>query len=426
MRLFTLWIALILFSSSVSAADTYALAGKHEPAGILQLPEALKFAFDANPDIAVAMREREAMEGVRIQAGVRPNPSISTSVETTRNSAQKTAILLNQPFELGNKRSARLGAADARFEAATAAVKAKQADIQASVQVAFFEVLAAQERLKLATASLNIATQAREAAAKRVQAGKISPVEETKSRVAESAVKIDVTQAQAALSAARMRLAALMGETLPRFGSVEGDLERLPHLNSLESHANLVDQAPMIKVARLEIETREALAGIENSRRIPDVTVSVGAQRNDELGINQALLGLTVPIPVFDRNQGNMQEARTRVNKARDELTALRFKLDAALASQFEQLRAAIEAARTLQTEIVPGAESAFDAASKGFIYGKFSYLEVLDAQRTLFQARTRYLNTLLEAHQADAEIKRLVGDGTYSSEQTIVPNSQE
>lgn len=417
MRAYTLWISLILFLPSAFAADTYSLTHQGEPASGLHLQDAMRLALAANPEIAVAMREREAIEGVRMQAGVRPNPSVSTSVETTRNSAQKTAVLLNQPFELGNKRAARLSAADARYEAASAALSAKQAEIQANVQVAFYDVLAAQERLKLAESSLDIATQARDAAAKRVQAGKISPVEETKSRVAESAVKIEAAQAKSALTAARKRLASLWGNSLPRFTSAEGDLEQLPALQSLERYTTQLERAPAIKVAQLEIETREAVVSIENSRRIPDLTVSVGAQRNEELGINQALLGVSVPIPVFDRNQGNIKEALSRTDKARDELTALRIRLEAQLASHYERLFAALEANRTLESEILPGAQSAFDAASKGFLYGKFSYLEVLDAQRTLFLAKNQYLNSLAEAHQAYADILRILGDAIPQQE---------
>ncbi len=84
-------------------------------------------------------------------------------------------------MELGNKRAARIAAADSRYDTATTDLEAKKADIHADVVAAFYEVLAAQERQKLAQSSLDIARQAREAATKRVQAGKISPVEETKS-----------------------------------------------------------------------------------------------------------------------------------------------------------------------------------------------------------------------------------------------------
>ena len=157
--------------------------------------------------------------------------------------------------------------------------------------------------------------------------------------------------------------------------------------------------------------TRQALTDVETSRRTPDLTVSLGARRNQELGLNQAVLGLSIPIPIFDRNQGNVQEATSRTEKARDELTALKVQLEMQLASAYERFNAAKEATQTLQTEILPGAQSAFEAANTGFQYGKFSFLDVLDAQRTLFQAKSQYVNILLEAHQASADIERILGD---------------
>ncbi|MDP2246848.1 MAG: TolC family protein, partial [Nitrosomonadales bacterium] len=136
----------------------------------------------------------------------------------------------------------------------------------------------------------------------------------------------------------------------------------------------------------------------------------------------QVILGLSVPIPLFDRNQGNLQEAVSRKYKAQDELTALRSRLGLSLASQYERLNAARQAVTSLQTEILPGAQSAFEAANKGFTAGKFDFLDVLDAQRTLFQAQSQYIQVLLEAHQAVAEIERILGD--VISHQTTIHGS--
>jgi cobalt-zinc-cadmium efflux system outer membrane protein len=133
---------------------------------------------------------------------------------------------------------------------------------------------------------------------------------------------------------------------------------------------------------------------------------------NQELGgINQALLGLSMPIPIFDRNQGNLQEAVSREYKAQDELTLLQNQLETQLATHYEQLIATKSMAKAYEIEILPGAQSAFDAATKGFQAGKFDFLDVLDAQRTLFQAKNQHIQALLSAHQAVAEIERILGD---------------
>lgn len=413
MREFYLWIYLILLALPASAADDSVFTSSPNHAGVdtaITLDQALQLALQSNPEIAVALQEREALQGLRLQAGFRPNPSVSTYVETTGSSAQQTTVQLNQPIELGNKRGARIDAAEAQLAAAATAIDVKKAEIHAAVITAFYEVLAAQERLTLAQSSLEIAGQARNAAAKRVEAGKISPVEEVKARLAESAVKIEASQAAGALSAARKKLTALWAGASPSFSKAEGNLEAIPSLPAYEVLSTRLNNSPRVERAKLEVQAREAKATVESSLSTPDLTVSVGAQRNEELDANQAVLGFSVPIPVFDRNQGNLQAAISRTEQARDELAAIQVQLEAELAVSYQRYRTSLETTGLLKTDILLGAQTAFDAASKGFLYGKFSYLEVLDAQRTLFQVKNQYLNALLEVHQATADIERILG----------------
>lgn len=402
---------------TTAQADEAALTPVTEPSSNITLTDALNLALNANPEIAVASRERTAIEGARVQAAARPNPTVSALLEDTRNATRQTTILLEQPIELGDKRAIRMLAADARYDAASVSLEVKKSEIQANVTVAFYEVLAAQERLRLAQSSLDVAKQAREAVSKRVQAGKISPVEETKSRVAEASVKIEANRASSILTSARKRLAGLWGNPLPRFQIAEGQVEDIPDTMPLENLTAMLEGSPNIQRAKLEISTRQALANIENSKRTPDLTVSVGAKRNEELGLNQAVLGVSIPIPVFDRNQGNLQEALSRTDKAKDELTVLRVQQETLLAEAYERLTSAGQSVETLKSDILPGAQSAFDAATKGFEFGKFGFLDVLDAQRTLVQAKSQYIDALLEAHQAMSDIERILGKSINNTE---------
>lgn len=396
--------------------DNYRAATPTEGGTSLSLEKAIQLALDANPTIAVATREQEAVEGAQIQAAVRPNPSISTFMQDTRSATRETTIQLNQPFELGNKRAARIEAADVRHDAAGASIEAQKAEIRAAVIAAFYEVLVAQERLSLAKSSLDLSQRARDAASKRVLAGKISPVEETKSRVAESAARIDLNQAHSLLNSARRRLSALWGNPNPSFTEVTGQVDALKSTLDFETLSAMLASSPIIKRAKLEVEQRDALARLEKAKRIPDLTVSMGARRNEELGLNQAILGVSIPIPVFDRNQGNLQEALSRTDKAKDELLTLQLQQATLLATAHERLLAAQQEVGMIKTEILPGAQSAYDAAVKGFEFGKFGFLDVLDAQRTFFLARSQYLNALLRGHQAMAEIERLVGDTSHTA----------
>ena len=410
----TLVLSLIFINNSnfVFADSALPVLRASSPAMHLTLKDALNLALNANPEIAVAMREREAIEGLKIQAATRPNPSLSTSIQDTRNAYRQTFLQLNQEIELGDKRQARMDAADIFYSKAQAELESKKAEIHANVIAAFYAVLVAQERLSLAQSSRDIAELARDAASKRVKAGKSSPVEETKSHIAASSAKIEFNQANTQLINARKRLAALWGNNPSVFANVVGDVTLVAEIPDSANVSQLLDHAPAIKLARIEIDSRGALTKIERSKATPNITVSAGVMNNQELGgINQALLGLSIPIPVFDRNQGHVQEAVSRQYKAQDELLALKNQLEVNLSNQIERLSAAKQAAESLKTEILPSAQSAFDAANKGFSAGKFNFLDVLDAQRTLVQTKSQYINALLDAHEAVAEIERILGD---------------
>jgi len=119
---------------------------------------------------------------------------------------------------------------------------------------------------------------------------------------------------------------------------------------------------------------------------------------------------VSLPLPLFDRNQGAVLASARRVDHARDGVTATASRLEAELVQAREEYASARAQALALQGEILPGAQRAYDAASTGFEYGKFGFLDVLDAQRTLLQAQSHYLTTLADAHRAQAAILRLTG----------------
>ena len=418
-HLWPLGLAALLLNPVPALADTGsrdAMAASttasvlEEPSGPLDLQAAIRLALGSNPEISAAGNELGAQEAAILQAQARPNPEISALIEDTRSSTRSTTIQVDQPIELGGKRQARVQVAERSRDVATAELAAKCAELRAAVTSAFFDVLAAQEKLRLAQASADLASRASSAATRRVTAGKVSPVEATKAQVAEAGVRVELAGARSELSVARKRLAGLWGNALPRFERAEGNLEVLPALPALAELNARLAAAPNLQRAKVEIERRRAQAEVERSRQTPDVTLSVGARRNEELGLNQAILGLSVPIPVFNRNQGNLLEALRRTDKANDEYSALLQRLSQELAVAHEQSSFAREEAEAIQKDILPGAQTALDAATRGFELGKFNFLDVLDAQRTLFQAKAQYLRALAAAYRSAAEIERVIG----------------
>ena len=398
--------------SPASAHVPASVAGRAiESATSLTLFSAIELALSNNVELVLAAREIEAIEGQVLQAQARPNPELAYLFEDTQRTTHTSTLQLNLPIEMGGKRAARIEAAQRGRDIAVAELATRRAEIRASVTAAFFEALSAQERVALALESVDLAKRATDAAAKRVSAGKVSPVEESKARVAEAGVRVELAQAQSELRNTRQRLASLWSNTTPRFTQVDGQIDKLPTVpDTLAIEQRLAD-SPNLQRAQLEVQRRKALVEVERAKRAPDVMVSLGAKRAEELGRNQILLGLSVPLPFFDRNQGNLLEALKREDKSRDELLAVQIRLHTDALQARERLSAGRGEVEVLQREVLPGAKSAYDAATTGFEFGKFNFLEVLDAQRTYFQAKSQYLKALAQTHRAAAEIDRLLGD---------------
>jgi cobalt-zinc-cadmium efflux system outer membrane protein len=349
------------------------------------------------------------MAGTVMQARLRLNPTLDFEVQDTRRASRETTIQLSQAIELGSKRAYRVAAAEKAHDGAAIAVQAKWNEIRAEVTKAFYDLLVAQERLTLANGSLTNAQRATFTAANRVNAGKISPVDETKARIAEAVVRLELLQAKSELATASRRLASLCGSKAAQFAHVSGALEEIPRFHDLPTLMQRLASSPTLLAAQIEVEQRQAIANLERSKRIPDVSISLGIKRAEELGRNQAIIGLSVPLPLFDRNQGNVLESLRRTDKARDELNAASVSLHAELGLAYAKFDVAQHQAATIRAEILPGAKKAFDAAATGFEFGKFALLDVLDAQRTLLQTQAHYLQALSDLHRAAADIERLV-----------------
>ncbi|TMS56624.1 TolC family protein [Imbroritus primus] len=387
-----------------------------EAATPLTLQKAIALALDGNLDLAIARREIEATQGQVIQGQARPNPELAYLLEDQRAQTRTQSVQINLPIEMGGKRAARITAAERGRDIAAEELNVRRVEVRAAVVAAFFETLAAQERAALAQASADLARRATDAVAKRVAAGKVSPVEETKARVAEAGVRVELAQAQSEQRSARARLASLLGANPPRFTQVAGSVDDLPVIPSLDDIQQRLSASSALRRAQLEVERRRSLADVERSKQTPDITVSLGVKRPNELQRNQLMLGVSVPLPLFDRNQGNLLEALKREDKARDELQALNVRLDTEVLQARERLASVRGEIDVLQREVLPGAKSAYDAATVGFENGKFNFLEVLDAQRTYFAAQSQYLKALAEAHRAAADIDRVLGESAASA----------
>ncbi|MBS0450538.1 MAG: TolC family protein [Proteobacteria bacterium] len=377
----------------------------------LTLAQALARAESGSPQLSAARLELAANEGSVVQAGVLPNPELGVELEDFQKATRTTTATLSIPLELGGKRAARVSAAERGRALAGAELESTRASVRAATIAAYFELLVAQERVQVAAATHEIATRATTSAQRRVQAGRISPVDATRAQVAQANAALALSEARAALEAARRQLALQWGADAADFARAAPANPAMPQRPGLDALLGRLDESPAMRASRLSLEHRRALVDVEVSKGTPDMSLVVGAKRDNELGRNQAVVGLNIPLPLFDRNQGNVQEANQRALKAEDEHRARQASLRHELRNASAQLDSARNTEQQLRTVVLPAAQQAQEAATVGFEAGKFNQLDVLDAQRTLLEARERLLDAQARAWQAASAIDRVLGD---------------
>ncbi|NWB24539.1 TolC family protein [Pseudomonas sp. D4002] len=377
----------------------------------LTLESALQTAFANNPDMAAAQWEIDIAQGGRQQAGLIPNPVASWDAEDTRRNSRTTTVKLSQTLELGGKRGARIDVATRAQEAAALTLEQRRNGLRAEVIDGYYGALRAQERLDLAQRSLALAERGLVVANGRVTAGKTSPVEATRAQVQLSEIRLEFNRAQMGLSDAYRRLAASTGAASTDFQAVATQAQAAPALPSPTQLLGRLEQTAELRLAELQIVQGEAALGLEKAQRIPDLDVSIGSQYDASVRERVNVVGVSMPIPLFNRNQGNVLAASRRADQARDLRNAAELRLRTETRQALDLWQTANTEVRSFNQQILPAAQSAVDSATRGFEMGKFNFLDVLDAQRTLIAARTQYLAATAQATEAWVRIERIYGD---------------
>jgi cobalt-zinc-cadmium efflux system outer membrane protein len=395
-------------------------------ASILTLAPALA-AADPAPSFkdllaqsANAPRLREANANVDqathmlTQARTRPNPSLNLESENFggRDSfrdfrSAETTFSVEQTLELGGKRSARIAAGRAGVTSAQAQKGQTFADFGYDLAIAYIRAEAADKRLALATDALALTEEDDRRVTALVEAGKEAQLRQAQARAATEAARAEVDEAKAARAEAFARLTAISGSPLP-YTSLSQDI--LAHAEVNETPANIDPlKTPSYLAAKAEADTAQAQIKVQKSLGVPDATVSLGVRRLQADRANALVGGVSMPFPIFDRNQGNVLAASSERDAALARLEQAR--LDAVAESSAAM--AALYAARTHVTatrNAEATAEEAYRLTRIGYESGKIPLAEVLTARRALTDARSQALDARVERLAAEAALARLQG----------------
>ena len=400
--------AWLLLSIPVQAAERPAIS----------LSQALQRALAASPRLTAAERDIGIATGQRIQAGALINPELSVELDNALGSgpyrgtrSAESTLQISQMFELWGKRDARIAAGQAGIDAATIERRAVRLQILSETAIAFLNVLGLQQRIQILDEQVASIDQLSPLLQRRVDAGASSPAETGRAEVASALVKADRERTKAALSSARRELAVLMGDTAPRFGAVTGRLDTTGRPPSFQDVVAAIDANPQLVRWSAIYAQRNAELLLARLRPYPDVRVSAGWRHHNDTNDDAVRLSLSVPIPVFDQNQGNILSAQESLAKTRAERETNRQTLIVVAGRAYDTLQGSLRELQILRELAIPKARAASDAISLGYGQGRFTLLEVLDAQASVAQARLREQEALQNFHVAVATIEGLVGN---------------
>lgn len=400
--------------------------------GILKLDQAYTLVLNQNPQVQSYRAKVEAAEGNRIQQSLMPNPEALFEVEDfggddPRNGFNSTeyTVGVEQRIEIAGKRTKREKVASLEKQQVTQDALAGIQATLARTKLAYMNVAIAQDRLSLANKRLDLANKTHTTVKRRVNAAKSADIQHTKTDLEVSMAKVMQRKAEKEISVAKATLANLMGlETLDY--SVETNLKVLPDVPDQETVREALRYTPMSVMSELSVLRENFAVDLARANSIPDPTVGLGIRRFAEDDGTAFLASVSIPLTIFDRNQGRVAEAKANLLAAEAEQESAQLNLTKQAMETWQTLAGDKEEVSSYQNSLLPSAQKSYAQAKKGFDRGAFSFLDLLDAQRTLFDVQEGYLEALLSFHKNKAQIDMLTGVYAELANKTIQPNTDE
>lgn len=387
----------------------------------LDFATAIQRTLDGSLHLKIARQEINARAADQKQANLTPNPFFVYEANNVGSGSSgggangwnglQNYFEVNQVVELGGKRQRRLNVSDRQYEAAIAQYKIAQISVLNELSKAFIAAVNAQEELKLAEQQKQIAHEALKAIKEKASNGKVAPIELNKAEIDFSSAELEQENAAMAFSSAKETLALQWGCKYPDFEGVAYSFYEIFCPLSFEECLQGLYCHPAITLAHLNFQSAQAVADLEKSAQIPDLSLMMGYTSVPN-GPDQGLsFGVAMPIPIFDRNQGNIARAHSMAFKAQEEEKLVWLHIESQLSIAHKQFVQAYKEAEKIRATILEAATKTFELAKEGYKEGKYEYLDVLDAQSTFFEIQARYIQALANYHSKKADIEYLSYD---------------
>lgn len=385
-------------------------------------------ALASNGELAAARLEIERARARLRQAGLRPNPSLDFEQQQgvfNSPGERTTSVGVSVPIELGGKRQRRIDLAQAEFEAAQAEVADRERRLANDVRTAYAEALAAARELSI-TAELNtIDTQTARVVEARVNEGDAAPLELNLLRVEVERLRSRRALVTGRLQAALLRLKSLTGIPASELLRLQEDLTAftLPDPPaSLEAAVEIALRTrPDLQLARLTEEVAQAGLRLARAQSVPDVTAFSRYSRSrstfDQTPIGLLTdrdklfaYGISISIPVFNRNQGAKAEAQTAIAQAQQRRQFIEAVVRAEVSSAYARYEAATQAIKTFEQGVIARSNENIRAVRGAYQVGAFRVTELLTEQRRLIDSQREYTEALAERYRAQADLQAALG----------------
>ena len=379
------------------------------------LNEALSIALERSPVLAVEQAAVGEAEARLKSAGTwQQNPEAGIEAAARLGPEDPTAdwsVSLGQAFPLGGQRGRRVAAARAEVVQAQAALQAVRIDISARVHQAFLDVLLARETLLVEQAHSELSTALAAAAQRRLDMGATGRLEVDVARIEVGRSAGRVAAARGAVRAASTRLAEAMSVDPAAPPEASGVLEppsgEVPALSVLtESAQGIRVELKVIDQALAAAQARRAAAEAE---AVPDLTVSLsfGREANTETLVGG---GLSMPIPLFNTNQGPIAEASAAAARLEAEKGAIKYRIQQEVAAAVAELQTAIEVEQALRGQVLQPLDNSLGLLQRAFESGKIAGSEVLVLRSEFRESRLEWLTALAAAHRARLRLDQVAG----------------
>ena len=389
--------------------------------GALTLDDLARMALASNPTLVQARMALQAAQGGYVQARLYPNPTIGYAGADLgiAGTAGQQGVFVAQEFVTAGKRRLETAVASCEIEQARCGLEAQQWRVLNDVRSGYYEVLLAQRTIDLNEELVRIGEEGVAVTEKLKAAMEVSQADVLQARIEADTANLGLYEARQRHQAAWRQLAAVLGRPEMEPQALAGELDReVPELTWDDTLRELLARSPELARARAAVRRARNDEALQWANRRPNFEVGLGFKYDDSDWRTLADVEFAVPLPLIDRNQGNIMRAQADLIAAEHEVRRLELELRDRLAEAFEQYANARHQVETYTQKILPNAQASLDLIAGGYREGEFGYLTLLTAQRTFFDVNLSYLANLKELWARSVELEgMLLGGGLEGPE---------